>query len=50
MGNLLEHVGLASGALNAGFLCFGNLGNVAIHGILYQLSQYAVWMQLRWPP
>ena len=49
-GNLLEHVGFASGALNAGFLCLGKLGNVAIHGILYRLSQYAVWMQLRWPP
>ena len=38
-GNLLENVGFASGGLNTGFLCLGNLGNVAIHGILYQLSQ-----------
>ena len=38
-GNLLEKVGFASSGLNTGFLSLGNLRNVAIHGILYQLSQ-----------
>ena len=38
-GDLLENVGFASGRFNAGFLRLGNLRNVAVHGILYQLGQ-----------
>ena len=45
-GNPLVEVGLASGCLDTGFLGFGKLGNVAIHGVLYQWSQQFVWMQL----
>ena len=38
-GDPLVNVSLASGGFNAGFLSFGKFRNVAVHGILYQLSQ-----------
>lgn len=42
--NSLVHIDFASSGLNALLLGLGELPNVPVHGVLYQLSQSRAWI------